>query len=431
MLTAVTLLLAGVAWLEDGPARRMGAAGLLALGVGIAASRVPEVAPSPPAFQAVNAGLLGLGIAVCLAALALSGWRARGAGLIGPLAGGAGGLLAAVEVGRSVVQAGVVGRGLVVAVALAAVGAGWAWLGSTARLGDAIRRPDPAPVPASAARWPGLLLLVLGALAVGAGGHIGVLLIGAVASGWGAWLALPRSVRPRPYGPALVLALLGAALWLLGTIAGPEGLALSAVPSLPLSPAAERLAALLLAGAAWVLSGLWPWRQPADGALTAPIGAWLLLRLGLPAVPAGLEHWRPALFPLLVAGIWYAALTRRTTSLAAGGALVGVASLDPAGIAGAGWLLASAIALELWHLRGRAEASAAAPLVRAGLALLAGWGTLGVLSGGLRTEVVYTVLAAAGAAAGLAGGPRSVRAPAEPAALTPPPAGSIFGRETR
>jgi hypothetical protein len=429
LLTAVALLLAGVAWLEDGPARRMGAAGLLALGVGVAASTVPAVAPRPPAFLAVNAGLLGVGIAVCLAALALGGWRARGAGLIGPLAGGAGGLLVAVEVGRSVAQAGV-GRGLVVAMVVAAVGAGWAWL-RRAVLDDVIRRREPPHAPASAARWPGLLVLVLGALAVGAGGHIGGLLVGAAASAWGAWLALPRSARPRPYAPVLVLALLGAALWLLGTIAGPEGLALSAIPSLPLSPAAERLAALLLAGAAWILSGLWPWRHPADGALTAPIAVWLLLRLGLPAVPAGLEHWRPALFPLLVVGIWYAALTRRTSPLAVGGALLGVASLDPVGIAGAGWLLASAIALELWQLRGRADASAAAPLVRAGLALLAGWGALGALTGGLRTEVVYTVLAAAGAAAGLAGGPRSAGAPAAPVALTPPPAGSIFGRETR
>jgi hypothetical protein len=267
-------------------------------------------------------------------------------------------------------------------------------------------------------------------LAVAAGGNIGMFLIGAAASGWGAWLAMPRSVRPRPYAPVLVLALLGAALWLLDTIAGPEGLALSASPSLPLSSAAERLGGLLLAGAAWVLSGLWPWRQPAGGALTAPIGAWLVVRLGLPAVPAGLEHWRPALFPLLVIGIWYAALARRTTSLAAGGALLGVATLDPGGIGGAGWLLASAIALELWHLRGRADSSRA-PLVRAGLALLAGWGVLGVLSGGLRTEVVYTVLAAAGAGAGLAGRPWSANPPAEQGALTPPPAGSIFGPETR
>jgi hypothetical protein len=405
MLTAWALLLAGVAWLEDGPTRRMGAAGLLVLGMGIAASRVPAAVPPPRTFLAVNAGLLGLGIVVCLAALARSGWRARGAGLIGPLAGGSGGLLVAVEVGRSLMPAGV-GRALVVA-ALVAVGVGWAWLDGRARPANNIRRREPAPPAAPAARCPGLLLLVLGALAVGVGGHIGVLLIGAAVSGWGAWLALPRSVRPRPYAPMLLLALLGVALWLMSTIAGPEGLALSALPSLPLSPAAERLAALLLAGAIWILSGLWPWRQPADGALTAPIGAWLLVRLGLPAVPAGLEHWRPALFPLLVVGIWYAGLSRRSTSVAAGGAVLGLASLEPHGIAGAGWLLASAIALELWRLRGRPEADPAARLIRAGVALFAGWGALGVLTGGLRTEVVYTVLAAAGAAAGLAatGGP--------------------------
>jgi hypothetical protein len=251
-------------------------------------------------------------------------------------------------------------------------------------------------------RWPGLVMVVLGAFAGGSGGHIAVLLVGAAAAGWGAWLALPRAGRPRPYAPVLLVALLGGALWLLSAIAAPEGLALSAIPSLPLSLAAERLVGLLLAGAAWLLSGLWPWRQPAMGALTAPIGVWLVVRLGLPAVPAGMEHWRAALVPLAVVGLWHAAITRRLPSIAVGAAMIGTASLDPAGIAGAGWLLASAIGLELWYLVG-GGAPRVAPLVRALLAVLAGWGTLGVLTGGLRTEVVYTVIAAAGAAAGLAG----------------------------
>ena len=400
MVIAAALLAAGIATLEEGPARRLGAAGLVALALGIAASGLP--APSSArGFLAVNAGLILLGTTASVAALVLAARQARGAGLLGPLVGAAGGVLALADVARAAARAGWMSAA--VAIALGLVAGGWVWLRRRAVRGATARGHPPGLDP----RWPGLLLVAVGALAAGLGRHIGVLLTGAAINAWGAWLVLPRTSRPLPYAPVALLGVLAATLWLLAAIAGPEGLALAAIPSLPLSVAAERLVALLLAAAAWILSGLVPWRQPAGGALTAQVACWMLVRLGIPAVPAGLEHWRPALFPLAVVSIWSAGLAGRLSSVAVAGAVIGVASLEPAAIRGAGLLLAAAVALEARLV--------APPLLRAGAAAAAAWGAIGVLGGGLRAEVVYTVVACIGAAV----------------ALTPPAGRSIFGPETR
>jgi hypothetical protein len=100
-------MLTGVALLAESPAggwpARRGAAGLMVLGIGIAASNVSRRS-SPPAFLAVNAAQV-LGIVVCLAALALGGWRV-GAGIDRSLPAG-GSLLTAMEVARPLLQAGV------------------------------------------------------------------------------------------------------------------------------------------------------------------------------------------------------------------------------------------------------------------------------------------------------------------------------------
>ena len=416
MLTAAALFVAGVALLENHRLRRLGAAGATALALGIAAARLPAAASAPPAFLAVNAGLQLLGAAVCLTAVAWGGRGTRGLELVGPVVGLAGAALAGATLiplvaasPSSVAVAGTVG----------ALGAGWSVVHR--RLAAKVRA-RPAAAPAEAGHDLGTvppILVVLSALVVGFGGHIGLVLAGAATSGVAAWLCFPPPRRPRPWAPVLAFVLLGATLWLLATVAGPEGLALAAIPALPLSPAAERLAGLLLAGAAWALSGLWPLRQPAEGVLTAPVGILVLLRLGLPAVPAGLEHWRAAIFPVVLIGMWHAALGRRLSSLATGGALLGAATLHPDGMAGAGWLLASAIALQLLTRVRRGASDTASPLLRVSLAPAAAWGAIEVLGSGLRTEAVYTVLAAVAVAVGLG----------VPPALTPPPGRSILPRD--
>ena len=421
MLTAGSLMLLGTALVDDPASRRLGAAGLVAFGLGLAASTITPGLQPPPAFLNINFGLLLLGTALCLASFIGAGRGARGFALVGPLVGAVGALLAGRAMIPRFTQAGAIAS-LGTAAAVAAIGWTLGRLAPRTGVGEAIRRREREA--AAEARAPAALAgVAIGVGAAGFGNHIPVVVLGAVVSGWAAWLSIPAPARPRPAAPLLIVLLLGAAYWLLAAIAGPEGLSLSAIPSLPLSSAAERLIAPLLFGAAWALSGLWPLRQPADGALTAPVGALLLLRLGMPSVPAGLEHWRAALFPVVVLGIWHAAVTRRVTALVVGGALLGLASLQPGGVRGAGWLLASAVALELTRQLPARATGAWTATARGLMAAAAGWGALAVVRAGLQAEVVYTVLAAAAAALGLAG--RPVRA------LTPPPAGSIFGPETR
>jgi hypothetical protein len=263
-------------------------------------------------------------------------------------------------------------------------------------------------------------VLAAAAGAVAAAGHIAVLITGAIVTAWSAWLALPPSSRPWPVVPLTASLLLAAGLWLVTTIAGSEGLSLAAVPWLPLSPPAERLLAAWLLGAAWAFSGLWPLRQPVDGVLTAPVGASLIVRLGAPAAAAGLEHWRAAAVPLVLLGLWHAAVTRRLTALAIGGAFLGVASVRPAGVSGAGWLLACAAGLELQRLLSAETARRLEPVVRMLLAFAAAWGAQQVLTAGLETEVVYSVFAAIAAVFGLNGSCHESSARDGRPALTPP-----------
>ncbi|HUF35309.1 MAG TPA: hypothetical protein VMN37_05120 [Gemmatimonadales bacterium] len=417
-MTGAALLLGGIALIADAGRRRLGALGLVALGLATAAAGLAPGVPAPPGFLAINAGLGLLGGLLCLTPLAAAGRRARGLEVAGPVLGVVGWLLAARELFPLVVRAG---PPATVAAAATIAAAGWAAsrLGRRTGVGEAIRRRDPG-VPRAEAPF-ALAAVALGTAAAGLGGHIALVVTGAMIAAWAGWLAIPRGTRPRPVAPLLVVLLLGPALWLLATIAGPEGLRLSAIPLLPLSPAAERLIAPLLLAGAWALCGLWPLRQPAGGALTAPAGALLLIRLAVPAVPSGLEHWRAAAFPIVLLGLWYAAVTRRHTALLVGSALLGIASLQHEGGVAAGWLLASAAALEAMRAASRVRPGLPHAVPRALIAVAAGWGAIGVLRAGLETEVVYTVAAAGAAALALGGRP----------ALTPPPAGSIFGPETR
>jgi hypothetical protein len=245
--------------------------------------------------------------------------------------------------------------------------------------------PPPRPVA-------GVVGLVAGALAVAVGPHLSVVVFGAVLAGWSGYLLERAAGGSRvPIAPALTLILLPA-WWIMALVAGPEGLWIKTLPAVPLSPAAERLLAPAFLVCAWALCGLWPLHRQMPAALSAPVGALLLARVALPAMPDGLEHWRALAMPLVVAGAWHAALTGRTTRLAVGLAWVGLLAPDREGIAGAGLLLAAAMLSQLTGPMARRDARLATG-IRLALGLAVGGGGLLAVAAGLRGEVVYTVLA--------------------------------------
>jgi hypothetical protein len=125
--------------------------------------------------------------------------------------------------------------------------------------------------------------------------------------------------------------------------------------------------------------------------------------------------------PLVVAGIWHAALSGRRAAMAVGLAWVGLLAATRPGLLGAGLLLSGAVAIQL--LGERADALPGPTAVARLLSLLAmGWGALLAVAAGLGAEVVYTVLAAAGlvAALGRLNGTQAMTASARSA--TPPSA---------
>jgi hypothetical protein len=243
--------------------------------------------------------------------------------------------------------------------------------------------------------------MLTGTAAAALGPHVAVVFLGVVVAAWCAYVLFHATGgRPWPVTPLLSL-LLAPVYWLLATIAGPEGLGIAQLPRVPLSPAAESLVAPVLLLVGWSVAGLWPLHRQVPGALVGPIGALLIVRVALPLAPDGLEYWRPLAVPLLIAGIWHAAALARWPLLAAGAGLLGVAGLTPAGASGAGWLLGSALALELCSMA--SLPAAALRLVRVAAWISGAWGGLLVLEGVLLGEVVYTALGAAGVALLIAG----------------------------
>jgi hypothetical protein len=169
----------------------------------------------------------------------------------------------------------------------------------------------------------------------------------------------------------------------------------------------------------WSVAGLWPLHRQVPGALVGPLGALLLVRIALPLAPDGLEYWRPLAVPVLIAGIWHAAAAARWPLLAAGAGSLGVAGLTPAGATGAGWLLGSAFVLELCSMLSPPVGTIRLAQVAAWVSVA--WGGLLVLEGGLRGEVVYTALGAAGLALLIASGRRQAITASAPS--TPAPSG--------
>jgi hypothetical protein len=399
----------GVALLAGERERRIGAAGLLSLGLGLAAWRATSGGSAAPlrspdqlgaGFLMVNGGLLVLGLGLTLwAAFGSASARRPSAMLVTALGATlliwhsaglllAGGLL---RVGIAAAALGLAGTTIpMLAGAITATRAARA-LGR--RLFSEPLRPA----------WPANRLvrgwaagILTGAAATALGPHAAVVFLGVILAVWSAYFLFhPRESRSAPVTGLFAL-LLGPAYWLLATVAGPEGLGVASLPLVPLSPAAQSLVAPALLLVGWSLVGLWPMHRQVPGALIGSLGALLLIRIAFPLALDGLEYWRPVAVPVLVAGIWHAAAFARWPLVAAGAGFLGVAGLTPGGAAGAGWLLSAALILELGSMASAPVAVIRFPQLAAWLS--AAWGGVLVLEGGLRGEVVYTALGAAGLA---------------------------------
>jgi hypothetical protein len=421
-----TLFLAlAAALLEEERPRRIAAAGLLVLGLALAAwlaGTPPGVEPIPPerlgqGFLVGNGGLLlvGLGL-ICSALLRAPRGRLRTWALL--LA--APGIVLFAPVPISFVRAGGALRALACALGLwlvgvvLVVGVRRIPAALSARIAARLTPPPLSPVLlwSSGARRL-TLLVVVGLVVTLAGRHLAAVFGGVMLAAWTAWLAShPSGARPLPVAPTLTLLLIPAA-WLLVTIAGPVGLRIAALPQVPLSPAAELLLtpALLLAG--WATAGLWPLQRQLPGALLAPAGALLLACVAHPLVSDGLEYWRPLTVPLLVLGLWNAASWGRWPLVLAGGSLLAVAGGTPVPVGACAALQALAFALEL-----RPAVSLpplATILVRGAAWALVTVAGVRVLEEVLRGEVVYTALCVIGLAQIVAGGRAGGDGPVPPA----------------
>ena len=370
---AYLIVLAGTISLRPMALRRTSvlAAGSLALGL----------AALPAGAHPVTAGLLLLAALVAAVVAIRAGWR----GL--PLAAGA---LLVLWISRGVVIATGVTAALLGVLAIAAIAAVLLWLTHLLR-----RRPRAPLAPAA----PGTLLplLIPGLLLAALGSHLSVVLLGPALLSWTAWLMVrPAGFRRWPVVPASVCVVLVALYHFMSTVAGPEGLAMSGLDSLPFSPAAEVMVGAALLVVSWLLTGLWPLQRWSPGPLVAPGAAILLARVGLVAAPGGLEHWRTIAALLAMLGIWHAAASGWSAGMAVGGAWLALISLDPSGIVAAAWLLPSAVVLDLAGGE-RAESSPRYRWSRDVAWMAAGWGGLLAIGAGLHGEVVYTMLSAAGA----------------------------------
>ena len=397
----------GALLLDAAPAaRRRAAVGLTlvlfaraALHVGGGAAGVALARSGPTSgdeiFLALSGGVGLLGVVVLLAALATAGARWRAGPIL--LALGTAGITA---VGLPIWYAAGPGRTVGSAAALATA----AFL--LYRLGKLARAAMPARLrvgcaetrsgAAAALRAAGPLATVglpLAVLLVLAAPHLWVLLGAALcAAAIADWASIRSAGARRIPGRFLLALTLVPFGWLATAIAGPVGVSLAALPDAPFSPAAESLLAVPLALGACAFLGLWPIPADAIGALLAPVGGALLLRVGAAAFPEGMAHLQPLAFLLLALSAWRAAVrNRRDLALAAVGgmgACVGAA-------VGAALLLVGAAVVALWPAPARTRWIRTAWLLPAAGALL-------VLEPALRAEVTWTVVAVAAVLVALA-----------------------------
>jgi hypothetical protein len=390
-------LVGGVVLLPDARRRRVAGGGLGALVLALAALRVGAGASRLPTdFASVELALVLIGLGV-LAAAALPTARRGRRGALG-LALLTAGLVLLLRDFEGLVRAARLGGTMA---ALGAIGgiAALSWLSAAAVLRRARIPADPArPI---AARWmacagAGVLLTALAphVLLIFAGVLLAAAAIGAEGAGRHRWLSL--------IPVAITLATLGAASWLLVTIAGDQSLATGALPELPLSPAAEALLAPLLLLAGWSVAGLWPLgRSPLTG-VAGLAGLFVLGRVALPALPEGLEHWRPLAYPILGLALWQAAASRRWAAALIAGGLLALVSGTRDGVAAACWLGLGALTVAIAGYPTRY-----APWLLCLATLAAGAGTLPGTAAGLGAEVVYTTITVAGVAILVAAGGRA------------------------
>ncbi len=418
-------LLAGVR------ARRLAAGGLACLGLGLAAGRatfadssgaLASPASAGTGFLVVNGGFLLLGLALVVWAVGSGGRGRRRAvpilavalGVILVVRLSAGSLLAAgpLRAAGSALALGLAGVGLLgLGRAISATGPARA-IGR--RLFSAPLQPTSSAI--SSAGWRGAALAV-GTAATALGPHVAVVFLGVVVTAWSGYVLFPAPIgRTVPVTPLLSLLLLPG-YWFLATVAGPEGLSIAALPLVPLSPAAELLIAPALLLVAWGAAGLWPLQRQVAGAFTGPAAVLLLSRIALPLAADGLAYWRPVVVPLLILGMAHAAARSRWPLLAVGGALLGVAGATPAGAMGAGWLIGSALVLEVSSMV--SLPGGVTRVARVVGWVSAAWGGLLVVEGGLRGEVVYTALGTVGLALLLVSLPRQAMIASAPRTPSP------------
>ena len=375
--------------------RRLAAGGLGALALALGGLRVSgDPGRMPGDIAAVEQALMVVGTAVLAGAVLPSVHASR--------PGAAAAVLAAV--GLILLQADLqtVVRAAPPAGAAAAVGvvAGTALLAWVAG-GRLLRRSraGAALEGRSSGRWIGGA--AAGVLLAAIGPHILLIFAGvALAAGAIGAEGFSRQRFSAAWTIAITVATLGPAGWLLAAIAAGQGLAIVALPDIPLSPAAEASLAPLLLLAAWSLAGLWPLPRSPLAGLAGLAGVFLVGRVAVPALLDGLDHWRPLAYPLLAVGLWQAVASRRWASALVGGALFALIAGSRDGVVATWWLGTGA--LIAWVAASLARREAAWPWCLSALA--AGLGALPATTAGLEGEVVYTTLTVAGLAVLLAAG---------------------------
>jgi hypothetical protein len=208
----------------------------------------------------------------------------------------------------------------------------------------------------------------------------------AVRHGAGGW-------RP-PLGLAAALLLLVGIWYALTLVGGEAPLWITTLHDAPYSEAFELSVALPLVLAAWPLLGLFPFHDTSLGPLAPVAGGVLIVRVAAEAVPIGLEHWQPLLYPLALAAMIHALVRRRDPEALAALAVLGLVS----GAFLVGWCaigLTAGVSLLRGHVVLRASGrvlSAEGEAVSQGVAVAAALLLVPVLSGGLAAETVYTAL---------------------------------------
>lgn len=405
--TALLLLLAGAISLPSVALRRRAVFPLATLALAIAGLRVGSgtpftlsneaVAGLPAGFRAVTAGL----VLLCIIGAGLVAIAARKQGLwlapaVAVTAWTAWGLLAASGIGPSLLAAASIVALLALALGIGRLSRTRHWIVQLDRrwLGHPARAPSLARI--------GVLLLAGSTVSTALGLHLAFVFAGAAGVAWSLWwFSRPTGAR-WPVIPSILTIVLAAAYVFLSTVAGPEGLSMGGLGDLPISPAAEVLVAALVLLASWLMSGLWPLHRFTPAPLAALAGMIVFARVGLVVAPAGVEHWRALAAPVAMVALWHAGALRWGPGLAVGAAWLALVNAGPTGAGAAEWLLPAALALEL--LDGERQGESRSRRWWRRLALFAaGWGAFLALEAGLHGEVVYTVLAAAGAVLGLGG----------------------------